>query len=372
MTFASKLMSFKMMFFTTEQRTFIVRTYFQTNSVAEVQERFRMTFPDREPPARNSILYNVRKYNTNGTSLNRHKNNSGRRRTATSNENVEAVRALLEENPNVSARRNPIRISKSSFNLITKHRIRWHPYRMHIRHGLTEGDLPWRLRFSNWFLQRCRDFRFLPNFVISDEAKFQMNGEVNTQTTRQYAPIGEPPAFNYDTNTSREKLDVWAGLCGNGVVIGPFFLDGNLDGLGYYNLLIEQVFPALMEAFAVQFQNDNFLRLWWAHDGAPAHKLIMAKELLIEMFQDHVVIPHHDPEWPARSPDLTPCDFFLWGYMKGKVFSTPPATIEELRERIVREFDLLKRRPAMVRSAVRLMESCVNLCIERQEQHVVT
>ena len=60
MTFASKHMSFKMMFFTTEQRTFIVRTYFQTNSVAEVQERFRMTFPDREPPARNSILYNVR------------------------------------------------------------------------------------------------------------------------------------------------------------------------------------------------------------------------------------------------------------------------------------------------------------------------
>ena len=64
----------------------------------------------------------------------------------------------------------------------------------------------------------------------------------------------------------------------------------------------------------------------------------------IEMSQDRVVIPHHDPEWPARSPDLTPCDFFLWGYMKGKVFSTTPATIEELRERIVREFDLLKKK----------------------------
>ena len=96
----------------------------------------------------------------------------------------------------------------------------------------------------------------------------------------------------------------------------------------------------------------------------------MVKKLLIGMFQDDVVIPNHDTEWPARSQDLTPCDYFLWGYMKGKVFSTPPATIEELRERIVREFDLLKRRPAMVRSAMRHMESRVNLCIEREGQHV--
>ena len=27
-------------------------------------------------------------------------------------------------------------------------------------------------------------------------------------------------------------------------------------------------------------------------------------------------------EWPARSPDLTPCDFFLWGWLKEQVYST--------------------------------------------------
>ena len=105
-------------------------------------------------------------------------------------------------------------------------------------------------------------------------------------------------------------------------------------------------------------------------NGAPVQTLIMVKEPLVEMFQDRIWIPNHDPEWPVRFPDLTPCDFFLLGYMEGKVFSTPPATIEELRERIVREFDLLKRRPAMVRSAMRHMESRVNLCIEREGQHV--
>ncbi|GBN23572.1 hypothetical protein AVEN_144157-1 [Araneus ventricosus] len=24
--------------------------------------------------------------------------------------------------------------------------------------------------------------------------------------------------------------------------------------------------------------------------------------------------------WPPRSPDLTPCDFFLWGYVKDKIY----------------------------------------------------
>jgi hypothetical protein len=39
--------------------------------------------------------------------------------------------------------------------------------------------------------------------------------------------------------------------------------------------------------------------------------------------------------WPPRSPDLTPCDFFLWGYIKDKVFVPPlPRSLPELRQRI--------------------------------------
>jgi len=39
--------------------------------------------------------------------------------------------------------------------------------------------------------------------------------------------------------------------------------------------------------------------------------------------------------WPARSPSLTPCDYFLWGYVKDKVFVPPqPVSIPELKNRI--------------------------------------
>jgi hypothetical protein len=40
--------------------------------------------------------------------------------------------------------------------------------------------------------------------------------------------------------------------------------------------------------------------------------------------------------WPARSPDLNPCDFFFWGSLKGNVYNNNPRT-EELKENIRRE-----------------------------------
>ena len=39
-------------------------------------------------------------------------------------------------------------------------------------------------------------------------------------------------------------------------------------------------------------------------------------------------------KWPPRSPDLTPLDFYFWGYVKGKVYVPPlPQTIDELKIR---------------------------------------
>ena len=39
--------------------------------------------------------------------------------------------------------------------------------------------------------------------------------------------------------------------------------------------------------------------------------------------------------WPPRSPDLTLCDFFLWEYIKDRVFVPPlPVSLNELKQRI--------------------------------------
>ena len=53
-------------------------------------------------------------------------------------------------------------------------------------------------------------------------------------------------------------------------------------------------------------------------------------------------------ELRPRSPDLTVCDYFLWGYLKEHVYRTRPATIAELRDKIecsIKEIpqDMVKR-----------------------------
>jgi len=42
--------------------------------------------------------------------------------------------------------------------------------------------------------------------------------------------------------------------------------------------------------------------------------------------------------WPPRSPDSTPLDFTVWGYINDKVFAPPlPTSLEDLRARITEE-----------------------------------
>ena len=46
--------------------------------------------------------------------------------------------------------------------------------------------------------------------------------------------------------------------------------------------------------------------------------------MLDTVFPEHVVLQNGNVQWPARSPDLTACDYFLWGFLKSKVYVTMP------------------------------------------------
>ena len=70
------------------------------------------------------IQQNVKKYHSHGTSLNRNKKNSGRRRTAGSEENIERVRNMLENNlRNISETKNGMGLSAQTFNKTTREEL---------------------------------------------------------------------------------------------------------------------------------------------------------------------------------------------------------------------------------------------------------
>ena len=50
-----------------------------------------------------------------------------------------------------------------------------------------------------------------------------------------------------------------------------------------------------------------------------------------------------DFELAPHSPDLSPPDFFLWDYLKDKVYANKPRTISELKENTREEIRAILR-----------------------------
>jgi hypothetical protein len=117
-------------------------------------------------------------------------------------------------------------------------------------------------------------------------------------------------------------------------------------------LLTSDRYCAMLENF-LQPKLDDFFdehgaeNVWFQQCGATAHTSRRLLGILREMFPGHVVSLRCDIGWPLRSPDLNPCDSFLWGYLKVQVHQHRPQTLEALKEATTQEIAaILPERPA--------------------------
>lgn len=143
-----------------------------------------------------------------------------------------------------------------------------------------------------------------------------------------------------ESHTQRpQKVNVWAGIIGNRI-IGPYFIRENLTANGYLNLLRNHVVPDLINLFPNP-ENAQLIRndIWLQQDGAPPHYGRNVREYLDEIFHTRWIGRRGEIEWPPRSPDLNPLDFFLWGHLKSVVYRTRPNTLLELEQRIEMEIN---------------------------------
>ena len=355
--------------FTVEQRTFLVTRYLETKNTEQVVTEFARRFPQRVPPNKATIHKVVRKFQQIGTVQDQYKGNSGRRRTARTPANINAVQNALQNNERMSCRRNQLGISSATVNRIIRLDLAYHPYRVHNRHELKNADFPRRLQFARWFENSCHNPRFLHNVVVGDEVAFGMNGHVSTQNVRCYAPKRNPPATaNFEVSSDRQKLHLWGGICGNATLLGPYFFVNNVNGRTYLEMLNNQAFPQINRNYNINLLHQN--NLWWVQDGATAHRTRPVRRRLQEVFDQRVIAMGHTVEWPARSPDLTPCDFFLWGYLKQRVYNSPIADLNDLRQRIVNEMNALRGDRRKLQNAMQGMRGRARKCIQNNGRHV--
>lgn len=68
--------------------------------------------------------------------------------------------------------------------------------------------------------------------------------------------------------------------------------------------------------------------------GAPPHYGRIVRNYLNDTFPNRWIGRRGTIEWGglSRSPDIASLDFFLWGYIKDKVYFTKPRNLDELQQ----------------------------------------
>ncbi|GFV18451.1 uncharacterized protein TNCV_4468871 [Trichonephila clavipes] len=140
-------------------------------------------------------------------------------------------------------------------------------------------SIPSTLRFVEW---AQNEIAVVPDFhkriLFSDEAHFWLNGYVNKQNWRIWSEAN--PQVYVETPLHPEKLTVWCAL--------------------------------------------------WA----ACHTARATLDLLKDTFGDHLISRFGPVNRPPRSCDLTPVDYFLWGYVKSLVYADKPQTLDHLEDNI--------------------------------------
>jgi len=154
---------------------------------------------------------------------------------------------------------------------------------------------------------------------------------VNKQNMRYWSGVN--PREIHQRPLHSDRVTVWCAISRIGI-IGPYFVDEDDRAVTVNS---ERYVAMIQEFFAPALKELNAELVWFQQDGATAHTARKSMAVLSEMFPGRLISLRGDISWPARSPDLTPGDYFLWGYLKAEVFKHRPRTLQALKDAIFLE-----------------------------------
>ncbi|GFV90778.1 transposase [Trichonephila clavipes] len=119
-----------------------------------------------------------------------------------------------------------------------------------------------------------------------------------------------------------------------GGIIGPYFFK-NDEG---HNVTVngDRYRVMITNFFIPELNNHDVQELWFQQDGATCHTARATIDLLKDTFGDRLISRFGPVNWPPRSCDLTPLDYFLWGCVKSLVYADKPQTLDHLEDNIRR------------------------------------
>ncbi|GFW14902.1 down syndrome cell adhesion molecule-like protein Dscam2 [Trichonephila clavipes] len=102
--------------------------------------------------------------------------------------------------------------------------------------------------------------------------------------------------------------------------------------------------------FIPELNNHDVQELWFQQLGATCHTVRATIYLLKDTFGDRLNSRFRPVNWPSRSCDLTPLDYFLWDYVKSLVYEDTLQTLDHLEDNIRRV--IANIRPQMLEKVI--------------------
>lgn len=295
---------------------------------AAAQRMYMERFPGRHQPDRRTFERLHRELCASGAFYaSRRDTGTGRYRRLPAVE--EAVLRTVEDSPSTSSRAvgRALGISHATV-LRTLHEDGRHPYHLQRVQALTPADYPRRVTFARWYLQQAAAIPTFPADVFfTDECTFTRSGMFNTHNAHLWAHEN-PHGTRTHAYQERFAINVWAGIVHN-CVVGPYLLPRRLTG-HTYGIFLQEVLPELL----VDVPPAVRTRMWFQHDGAPAHFSRNVRNHLDAVYGQQWIGRGGPVPWPPRSPDLTCLDFFFWGHIKSMVYESPITSEEDLVARL--------------------------------------
>ena len=141
--------------------------HLETISLKTVQARYYRRFNFNKCPPKFQITCWVKTFKDTGTLIKstkkRQKSTSGRKLTARSPENVDAVKDSVGWSPKKSLLRRcqELGLSRSSIHRILKNDLQLYPYRIQIKQTLTQNHMTKCVEVCQWFcIRSCQQQQF--------------------------------------------------------------------------------------------------------------------------------------------------------------------------------------------------------------------
>uniref|UniRef100_A0A914DEE7 Tc1-like transposase DDE domain-containing protein n=1 Tax=Acrobeloides nanus TaxID=290746 RepID=A0A914DEE7_9BILA len=197
------------------------------------------------------------------------------------------------------------------------------------------------------------------------EAIFHTTGRVECHNLIYYQETGSDFIETINPESPGQCITVWAAINAKGI-IGPYIAAGNADS---------ETYRIFLKKFTYELRQFQRLRAeiydpFFIHNNSPIHE--GTDKMLDQEFSKGWVGPGSKyANWPKLSPDLNPINFFLWGFIKNKVYTEPleEDNVTELALRIYHAFTDVT--PGMLMEAINASKTKIDVQLTIQKHDIV-